>query len=199
MKFTQPEIETLERMAAEGRSLDAIAAALGRSRGSVQERCRRTGLTFPRKRLLSDDQVEQFKLMARVGHSGVAIARTLGLKAEQVRKLAVRYGVSLRQTCATRNKIRCAIDPEAHDVLDQEAARRGEPLSRFCRMLLEAVAYSRLCDAVIDQQPTKPPRERRYGRRPASFPAPRPAAPAETSIEIVLSGVLARPLLEGRV
>jgi hypothetical protein len=79
-------------------------------------------------------------------------------------------------------------------LLDQEAAARGEPLSRFCRMLLEAAAYSKLCKAIIDQEPTRPPRPLKR----LAYAAPAPAlVPPSLSLAVSISSL--GPRLEGSV
>jgi hypothetical protein len=195
-KWSPIEIETLERMAASGENSTDIAKALGRTPGMVQERCRRTGISLAYKqRVFTAAELEQFKLMARCGHSGTAIARTLNKTAEQVRKAAVRYGISLRRTQRTKDKIRTAIDEEAYALLDQEAAKRGESLSYFCRMLLQLTAYSGLSQAIIDQNPTRPPRP---PKRPA-YSAPTPALTPPPLPPPCVSIASLSPRLEGQI
>jgi hypothetical protein len=146
-----------------------------------------------KQRIFTASELERLKLMAKCGHSGVAIARTLNKTAEQVRKAAVRYGISLRRTQRTRGQIRTPIDEEAR-LLDEEAAACGEPLSRFCRMILEAAAYSKITKAIIDEEPTRPPRPPKRLAYAAPVPARTPQLPpASVSIASLA------PRLEGQI
>lgn len=107
-----------------------------------------------RNGVFTPPMVEKLRLMVDCGHSGVSIARALGVTPLSVRVKACSLGIRLRKPKVQR-EARTPVTDAAWAALTKAGAERGMSVAQLCRVTLEAIARDNLWAAVIDVAPPR--------------------------------------------
>lgn len=115
-------------------------------------------------RRFEPSEIEKLRLMAEVGHSGLAIARSLGRTPQSIRVKCVELGIRLRPRKAKR-EVRFVLEDQDHKRLSADADAQGITVARLCQQLLHTIAHDGLTAAVLDLPPTLAVLEIRWRQR----------------------------------